>query len=103
MFFFTFSDSSKALGCVSVIEDCAGKDGAGVESMAHTIQYAKFMIFAKDRDQAAAEAALWKLLQLPLTPFEMALNAVKALGEEGGLMEIDATPYYKHLASKYPK
>jgi hypothetical protein len=88
---------------VSVIEDCAGKDGVGTESWAHAIQYAKFTIFAQDRDQAAAEAALWRLLQLPLTPFETALKAVQELNKEDSNVEIDATPFYKHLASKYPK
>ena len=74
-----------------------------MEQVAHTIQYAKFMIFLKDADRAATESALWKLLQLSLTPFSVALAAVKALESEGGKLDIAATPYFKHLAGKYPK
>lgn len=99
-------DTAKALGCVSSIEQSVprtvGGDGA-VDANAHTVLYAKYFIFLQDKDQQAAEGALWALLKLALTPFEMALSAVKALDSEDRAGHIDAVPFYKHLAGKYPK
>jgi hypothetical protein len=110
-YFLCYRDSTKALGCVSVIEDSVAKEGSSLEAIAHTLQYAKYMIFLRDGDRSAAEAALWRLMQLPLTPFAVALSAVKALGSSdeeeaaggGNAVEIEATPFYMHLASNYPK
>lgn len=71
--------------------------------MDHTVLYAKYSIFLRDKDHQAAESALWALLKLALTPFQMALAAVKALDCEDHCEHIDAVPFYKHLAGKYPK
>lgn len=88
---------------MSVIEDSANKEDGSLEAVAHTLQYAKFMIFLNDGDAPAAEAALWRLLQLPLTPFSVALSAVKALNEESRQrVLLESAPFYKYLAGKYP-
>lgn len=95
-----FRDTAKALSCVASIEQLAQPTA---ESVAHTILYAKYCIFLRDKDQQAAEGALWALLKLALTPFAMALNAVKALSTEALSGQVDAVPFYKYLAGKYPK
>ena len=86
-----------------MIEDSGQYEGINLESVAHTLQYAKFRIFLKDSDRLATESALWKLLQLPLTPFTVSLSSINALEEEGSKLEIEVSPFYKHLAGKYPK
>jgi hypothetical protein len=89
------------MSCVDSIESAC--DVQANSSAAHTLQYAKYYIHVQDRDSAAAEAALWSVLRLPLTPFLTALQAVKVLDEESAKVDIDPVPFYKHLVGKYPK
>lgn len=94
------------MACINGIDTAkiGSNNNAAIDRLAHTILYAKFTIFLKDKDTVAAEASLWELLKLPLTPFETALSAVRSLLAESTVhTEQESVRFYKHLAGKYPK
>jgi hypothetical protein len=89
------SETAKALACISVIE--ASSEDSG--NLLQTVQYAKFKIYLKDCNLEQAQGALWSILKMPLTSFDVALDAVKCLDDA----DVDVVPFYKHIATKYPK
>lgn len=80
------------------------------KNILYQVNYAKFLIFHKDKDIKSAESSLWDLFNSSLIPFQVALDCVKLLidynqEDEKNYDENNQNiiKFYKYLTGKYPK
>jgi hypothetical protein len=76
-------------------------DSSSFQSITQTVSYAKFMIFAKDKDWEAAEQNLKNLLQN--APYELAMDVIKTY-LEGNQKDtrMKGIELYRLVSSKFP-